>query len=106
MKSLIVAGVVSMTLLSAGPAAVAQQQIERPYRPPQDRGMYGSGPGDMRPRAPKVEKEEPPVTTAMDEQWKLLLGVVVVGLIGYTIWRFIKETNRVSHRKKEPWEIE
>jgi hypothetical protein len=106
MKSLILAGLLSMSVLTAGQVALAQQKDERPYRPPQDRGMYGSGPGDMRPRAPKVEKEEAPVTTALDEQWKWLLGAVLVGLIGYTVWRFLKETNRVSHRKRQPWEIE
>jgi len=107
MKSLIVALCVSMTLLTTSTGTLAQYREEdKSYRPPRDRGMYGSGPGDIRPRAPKVEKEEVPVTTAMDEQWKLLLGVVVMGLIGYTVWRIVKETNRVSHRKKEPWEIE
>ena len=42
--------------------------------------MYGGGPGDMRPRAPKVEKEEEPVVTAMDEQWKWLLAAAVVAI--------------------------
>lgn len=106
MKSLIIAAFISVTFLIAGTPAPAQQKEERPYRPPRDRGMYGSGPGDIRPRAPTVEKEEAPVTTAMDEQWKWLLGAVLVGLIGYTVWRFLKESNRVSHRKRQPWEIE
>jgi hypothetical protein len=109
MKSVIAAGVLAIAAtLTLCPPATAQYQYEkeRPYRPPRDKGMYGSGPGDMRPRAPKVEKDEEPVSTAMDEQWKWLLGAVVAGLIGYTLWRFWKEMNRVSHRKRQPWEIE
>jgi hypothetical protein len=61
--------------------------------------------GDTRPRAPKVETEEP-TNTAFDEQWKWLLAAAVAGLVGYTVWRFVKEANRVSHRKRQPWEIE
>ena len=108
MKSLLIAGCLSLSavLATATWAAAQYQEKERPYRPPRDKGMYGGGPGDMRPRAPKVEKDEEPVNTAFDEQWKWLLAAAVAALIGYTVWRFWKEMNKVSHRKRQPWEIE
>lgn len=108
MKSLLIAGCISLSVVLAAwsPATAQQQERDRPYRPPRDKGMYGGGPGDMRPRAPKVEKEEEPVVTAMDEQWKWLLAAAVAALVGYTVWRFWKETTKVSHRKRQPWEIE
>ena len=106
MKSLVVAGCLSIAAaLAACPTATAQEERhERPYRPPPS--GYGSGQGDMRPRAPKTEKDDEPVSSPFDEQWKWLLAAAVMGLIGYTVWRFWKETTKVSHRKRQPWEIE
>lgn len=102
MKSLLLS--LAVTLLSVVPAAA--QPYERPYHPLRNPN-YGSGPGDMRPRAPKPETNEEPVTTPMDEQWKWLLGACVVGMIVYTMWRLWSEASKVRpKRARQPWEIE
>jgi hypothetical protein len=110
MKLMLVAGVVAIAgVLALGPIAAAQyrQEKDKPYRPPADKGMYGSGPGDMRPRAPKVEEREELVSTKMDEQWKWFLGAVVVAMIGFTLWRVWSEASKVRPAsERKPWEIE
>jgi len=112
MKSMIVAGFLAIAgILALCPPAATQyrrdQEKDKPYRPPSDRGMYGSGPGDMRPRAPKIETAEEPRSSPMDEQWKWLLGAVIVGLIGFTVWRVFSEASKVRPAsERKPWEIE
>jgi hypothetical protein len=97
---------VSLAVIVLAVAPAAAQPYQRPYSPPRNPN-YGSGPGDMRPRAPKPEKPDEPINTAMDEPWKWLLAACVVGMIVYTMWRLWSEASKVRpKRARQPWEIE
>jgi len=107
MKRFFILPFVSIALLLGGGQIVVAQQRDQPYSPPRHRGQYGSGPGDVRPRAPKIEEEKEPVATPLDEQWKWLLAVFVVVLVIYTTWRLLSESAKVRPRdKRQPWEFE
>ena len=94
-------------ILTTSSDADAQRQRDEPYRPPHHRGQYGSGPGDVRPRAPKIEEEEEPVATRLDDQWKWLLAAFVGMMVIYTVWHVVRESSRVRPpEKRQPWEIE
>jgi hypothetical protein len=99
--------VLSMTLVfTLAPFAEAQRRDDY-YRPPPANGPYGSGPGDVRPRAPKIEEEKEPVTTPLDEQWKWMLAGIVVVFVVYTVWHLLRESAKVRPpEKRQPWEIE